>query len=57
MPNVLIVHLQRIVFSFDTFMNDKINSRFEFPQVMDLKDYSFKNQAPDNKEKELEHLA
>jgi ubiquitin carboxyl-terminal hydrolase 34 len=24
-PNVLIVHLQRIIFNFDTFQNDKIN--------------------------------
>jgi uncharacterized UBP type Zn finger protein len=24
-PNVLIVHLQRIVFNFDTFRNDKVN--------------------------------
>ena len=30
-PNVLIVHLQRILFNFDTFRNDKINSYFEFP--------------------------
>jgi len=30
-PNVLIVHLQRIIFNFDTFRNDKINSFFEFP--------------------------
>ncbi len=30
-PNVLIVHLQRIIFNFDTFRNDKINSLWEFP--------------------------
>jgi len=30
-PNVLIVHLQRIIFNFDTFRNDKINSFWEFP--------------------------
>ena len=40
-PNVLIVHLQRIIFNFDTFRNDKINSFFEFPQLLDLKPYSF----------------
>lgn len=40
-PNVLIVHLQRIIFNFDTFRNDKINSFFEFPQQLDLKPYSF----------------
>jgi ubiquitin carboxyl-terminal hydrolase 34 len=40
-PNVLIVHLQRIIFNFDTFRNDKINSFFEFPFHLDLKPYSF----------------
>lgn len=40
-PNVLIVHLQRIIFNFDTFRNDKINSFFEFPTHLDLKPYSF----------------
>ena len=30
-PNVLIVHLQRIVFNFETFRNDKLNSFFDFP--------------------------
>lgn len=40
-PNVLIVHLQRIIFNFDTFRNDKINSYFEFPYHLDLTPYSF----------------
>lgn len=40
-PNVLIIHLQRICFSFETFNNVKINTGFEFPNVLDLKDYSF----------------
>lgn len=40
-PNVLIVHLQRICFNFDTFQNDKINSFCSFPNVLDLKPYSF----------------
>jgi len=31
-PNVLIVHLQRIVFNFDTFQNDKLNQHFDFPR-------------------------
>ena len=42
-PNVLIVHLQRIIFNFDTFMNDKINTHFDFPNILNLSDYSFKN--------------
>lgn len=40
-PNVLIVHLQRIIFNFDTFQNNKINSMFKFPPVLDLKPYSY----------------
>jgi ubiquitin carboxyl-terminal hydrolase 34 len=40
-PNVLIVHLQRIGFNFDTFENDKMNTLCKFPAVLDLKPYSF----------------
>lgn len=40
-PNVLVVHLQRIIFNFDTFQNDKINQHFEFPQILDLAPYSY----------------
>lgn len=42
-PNVLIVNLQRIIFNFDTFQNDKINTSFEFPNILNLRDYSFKH--------------
>ena len=37
LPNVLILHLQRIVFNLDTLMNEKINHRVEFPMELDLK--------------------
>lgn len=40
-PNVLILHLQRLVFNFDTFQNDKLNSYYEFPTILDLKPYSY----------------
>jgi hypothetical protein len=40
-PNVLIVHLQRILFNFETFRTDKLNTFFEFPYQLDLKPYSF----------------
>lgn len=33
------VHLQRIIFDFDTFQNVKLNSRLEFPNVLNLKPY------------------
>jgi ubiquitin carboxyl-terminal hydrolase 34 len=44
-PNVLFVHLQRIVFSFETFTNEKVNSKFDFPTTLDLKPYSYKDVA------------
>ena len=40
-PNILIVHNQRLVFNFETFRNDKLNSMFKFPHVLDLKPYSY----------------
>jgi ubiquitin carboxyl-terminal hydrolase 34 len=40
-PNVLIVHLQRIIFNFDTFQNDKMNQYYEFPKHLDLAPYSY----------------
>jgi len=33
------VHLQRIVFDFDTLRNQKLNDRVEFPNVLNLKEY------------------
>ena len=44
MPNVLVVHLQRIMQDYSTwpFTNEKINSRLEFPPILDLNKYSFK---------------
>jgi len=42
-PNVLIVHLQRITFNMETFRNDKINTLFDFPMMLDLKPYSYYN--------------
>ena len=39
-PNVLIFHLQRLVFSLETFQNVKINSRLEFPFELDIEPFS-----------------
>lgn len=36
------------MFSFDTFQNDKVNSRFEFPNVLDLKEFSYKDVMKDS---------
>lgn len=40
LPNVLILHLQRIVFDFNTYLNTKLTNRFEFPMILDLAKYS-----------------
>lgn len=42
MPNILMIHLQKIVFNFDTLMNEKIADRFEFPTYLDMKNYNIK---------------
>ena len=42
-PNVLIVHLQRIVFDFQTFDNKKLGNRYEFPMILELHKYVGKN--------------
>ena len=48
MPNVLIVHLQRIVFDYNTFGNKKVNSKFEFPKILELNRFSFKEEMSGN---------
>ena len=40
-PNVLILHLMRIEYNFNTDGLDKINSLFKFPHTLDLKPYSY----------------
>ncbi|CAD8095799.1 unnamed protein product [Paramecium sonneborni] len=40
LPNVLIVHIQRIVFNLDIFMNEKLSTRLEFPHNLNLFNYT-----------------
>jgi len=40
LPNILIVHLQRIIFDYDTLRNLKLNDRVEFPCVLNLKEFT-----------------
>ena len=40
LPNILIIHLQRIIFNFDTYANEKINSRLEFPLELNIFPYT-----------------
>lgn len=46
-PSVLIMHLQRIVFNFDILINEKINSRLEFPLDINLTPYSTQQDGQD----------
>jgi ubiquitin carboxyl-terminal hydrolase 34 len=40
LPNVLIIHLQRIFYNFEYDHNEKINSYLEFPRHLNLKPYT-----------------
>ena len=40
LPNVLIIHLQRLIFNYDTMMNEKVNSRLEFPKEFSIEPYT-----------------
>ena len=37
LPNTLIVHLNRIVFDFDTMRNVKLNDKLEFPNLLNVR--------------------
>ena len=43
LPNVLIIYLQRICFDYECFQNRKINSRLEFPDKLNLKNYTIES--------------
>lgn len=40
LPRTLFLHCKRIAFNFDTFVNEKINTRFEFPDELDVWPYT-----------------
>lgn len=44
LPNYLIVHLQRMCFNYDKFENEKVNTRWEFPNALNLYPYSLDRQ-------------
>ena len=43
LPNILVIHLKRIKMNYDEEKVEKINSRFEFPKILNLKDYCVEN--------------
>jgi ubiquitin C-terminal hydrolase len=56
LPNVLIVHLQRILFNYESLMNEKINSRLEFPNRLDLKEFCTETLNKESNEQEQEDV-
>lgn len=42
LPNILIIHLQRIGFNYETFQMEKVNSKVEFDQNISLKEFCIK---------------
>ena len=49
LPNILIIHLNRIMLDFETNEQIKINSRFEFPIELELKNYCLENNVKEGK--------
>jgi ubiquitin C-terminal hydrolase len=39
-PNYLFLHLQRLVFDFETLQNTKINTKVSFPNILNIKPYT-----------------
>ena len=56
MPNVLICHLKRFEYDFETWRQVKVNTRFLFPEILDLRKYAFQKHASEEA-KEDEKLA
>ena len=57
LPNILIIHLQRNKFNYETFQLEKINSRIEFEKTINIKNYTIdknnKNKNDENYEYNL----
>ncbi len=51
LPNVLICHLQRIFYNYEIDRNEKINSKLEFPKILNLKQYTTEEIMKTNNEK------
>ncbi|SPQ99121.1 unnamed protein product (mitochondrion) [Plasmodiophora brassicae] len=46
LPNTLIFHLKRFELNFETFMNEKLNNRFEFPLRVNMEPYTKRALTP-----------
>ena len=45
LPNILIIHLQRISYNYVTDRTEKINSKLEFPKLLNLKNFTMEELA------------
>eukprot|EP00475_Leptophrys_vorax_P020686 TRINITY_DN28363_c0_g1_i1.p1 TRINITY_DN28363_c0_g1~~TRINITY_DN28363_c0_g1_i1.p1 ORF type:complete len:1542 (+),score=408.46 TRINITY_DN28363_c0_g1_i1:345-4628(+) len=45
LPNTMVFHLKRFQLNFETFMNEKLNDRFEFFQELNLEPYTKEGMA------------
>ena len=52
MPNTLIVHLNRIVFDFDSMRNMKLNDKLEFPNELNVRQFMLHQVLADMKKQE-----
>ena len=50
LPNILIIHLQRIAFNYETFEMEKLNSLVSFEQNISLKDYCMETEGKKDEE-------
>jgi ubiquitin C-terminal hydrolase len=46
-PNILIIHLQRIAFSYETFNMEKINTHITFEKTLNIKRYTVNKENPE----------
>ena len=51
LPNIYIIHLQRLTYNWEIDKNEKINNRLEFPKRINLKNYTIENILKDKENK------
>ena len=55
LPNILIIHLKRISFNYEIFQNEKINSRIEFENKLNIKNYTIDKNDKSKKDENYEY--
>ncbi len=50
LPNILIVHLQRFTYNYDLGVNEKIHTKFEFPNTLNMLQYTEEGAASSGKQ-------